>query len=75
MSAALLPVKKVTATFSAKEDSLEKVAATFHYSALATIWRDGEPAGVVVRMRQAAALRFFIPNPFIPEASRAYAVA
>jgi hypothetical protein len=66
---------QLAAIRTADEDPFEAARAAAHLSALAAIWRDGEPAGVVVRIRQASGLRFFIPNPFIPEGSLAYAVA
>jgi hypothetical protein len=66
---------QLAAIRTADEDPFEAARAVAHYSALAAIWRDGEQAGVIVRMRQASALRFFIPNPFIPAGSRLHAVA
>lgn len=66
---------QLAAVNTATEDPFEAARLAAHFAALAAVLRDGEPAGLVARMRQASALRFFIPNPFTKEASRGCAVA
>lgn len=66
---------QLAAITTAEENPLEAARAASHYAALAAVLREGEPAGLVVRIRQASALRFFIPNPFKPEARRVYTEA
>jgi hypothetical protein len=56
---------QLAAIRTADADPLDAAHGAAHYAALAAVLRDGEPAGIVMRVRLAAALRFFIPNPFI----------
>jgi hypothetical protein len=50
---------------TADDNPFEAARAAAHYAALAVELRDGEAAGILMRLRQASALRFFILNPFI----------
>lgn len=66
---------ELAAIRAADEDPFEAALWASHYAALAAVLKDGEHAGVTARLRQASALRFFVPNPFVPEDRRADAVA
>jgi DNA-binding NarL/FixJ family response regulator len=59
----------LAAIVTADDDQREAARGAAHYAALAAVLRDGAPAGIVMRIRLAAALRFFIPNPFTRDAS------
>ena len=56
---------QLAAIRAADENPFEAARAAAHYAALAVELREGEAAAIVMRLRQASALRFFIPNPFI----------
>jgi hypothetical protein len=56
---------QLAAIRTADEDPFEAARGAAYYSALAEVFREGEAAAVVTRLRQASAFRFFIPNPFI----------
>lgn len=66
---------QLAAIRTADEDPFEAAKWASHYAVLAGILRDGESAGVVIRLRLSAALRFFISNPFVREDRVGYAVA
>jgi hypothetical protein len=61
---------QLAAIVTADHDPLDAARGAAYYAALAAVLRDGEPAGIVVRMRLSSALRFFISNPFTRESSR-----
>lgn len=66
---------QLAAIVTADPDALDAASGAVHYAALAAVLRHGEPAGIVRRVRLAAALRFFIANPFTRDASRHSSVA
>jgi len=55
----------LAAVRTADDDPFAAARGAAYFAALATELREGESAALVMRMRQAATLRFFIPNPFI----------
>ena len=64
---------QLAAIWTAHERAFEAAGAAVHYTVLAALWRDGESAAAALRIRQAAALRFFVPHPLVPEAHRSAA--
>jgi len=59
---------QLAAIQTADPDALDAARGAVHYAALAAVLRNGEPAGIVRRIRLAAALRFFVANPFTRDA-------
>jgi hypothetical protein len=60
-----LAAHRLAAIRTADEDPFVAARAAAHYAALAVGLREGDASAIVMCMRQASALRFFIPNPFI----------
>lgn len=57
----------LAAVRTADADAIQAARGATYFAALAAVLREGEGAGVVVRLRQVSALRFFIPNPFVDD--------